>query len=88
MSKFQRKIENTVSGTTLMVDADVAICERCGKTATACYPIADSYGEYDTDILVCNAHNPFRQDLSSTVRDVSEDELKANLNLMEMGVMN
>ena len=86
--KFQRKIENTVSGTTIMVDADIAVCERCGKTATACYPIADSYGEYDTDILVCNAHNPFRHDITQTVREVSEDELKANLNLMEIGVMN
>lgn len=85
MSKFQRKIENTVSGTTIMVDADVAVCERCGEIATACYPIADSYGEYDTDILVCNTHNPFRHDITQTVREVSEDELKTNLDLMEKG---
>lgn len=87
MSKFQRKIENTVSGTTLMVDADIAVCERCGEIATACYPIADSYGEYDTDILVCNTHNPFRHDITQTVREVSEEELKANLAVMEMGVL-
>lgn len=85
MSKFQRKIENTVSGTTLMVDADIAVCEYCDKVATSTKPIADSYGEYDTDILVCNTHNPFRHDITQTVREVSEDELKTNLDLMEKG---
>lgn len=85
MKKFQRKIENTVSGTTLMVDADVAVCEYCDKVATATKPIADCYGEYADDVLVCDTHNPFRHDITQTVREVSEDELKANLDLMEKG---
>jgi len=85
MSKFQRKIYNTVSGTTLMVDADVAICEYCEKTATATKPIGDSYGEYAEDVLVCDTHNPNNHDITQTVREVSEDELKANLDLMERG---
>ena len=85
MSKFQRKIENTVSGTTLMVDADVAVCEYCDKVATATKPIADCYGEYADDVLVCDTHNPNNHDITQTVREVSEDELKTNLDLMEKG---
>jgi hypothetical protein len=85
MSKFQRKIYNTVSGTTLMVDADVAVCEYCDKVATATKPIADCYGEYADDVLVCDTHNPNNHDITQTVREVSEDELKANLDLMERG---
>lgn len=85
MKKFQRKIENTVSGTTLMVDADVAVCEYCDKVATATKPIADCYGEYADDVLVCDTHNPNNYNIAQTVREVSEDELKTNLDLMEKG---
>lgn len=89
MKKFQRKIKNTVSGTIIMVDADVALCEHCNAIATSCYPVGDMYGEYYTDILVCDQHNPYidtpKVNWADMVGDVSNEDVRQGIKAMERG---
>lgn len=83
MPKFQRKIYNPITGHTVLVDADVAYCEHCNAKATSLYPVADSYGEYDTDVLSCNKHNPL---IDTPKLDLTDFESVKNMVIEKEGL--